>query len=298
MKSLEDFITFLNKQELNKKTIYEYEREIHRFYLWYEKTNNGSLVVSNLLEKDLLDYRSYLLMIRKLAPSTINKKLAGLRKWLHFLQRQGVWLKEVNIPDIKQQKTNRAPKWLKPSEVSAVLYGIEQSKNEFLQARDRCMIYFCLYAGLRIGEVMSLQLDDLILTPGKQKIIIREGKGNKYGEVPLVSQKLRKAINVWIKERAASQFAQSPYLFISFRTAKITIGTVNKMVERIKRNGNIDFTTHQLRHTFAYHIQDISGDIRRTQELLRHGNINTTAIYTQPSDDDLRGILANIDNRL
>lgn len=298
MNRLEDFRAFLNKQELNKKTIYEYEREVNRFYLWYEKTNNNSLVVSNLLEKDLLDYRSYLLMVRKLAPSTINKKLAGLRKWLHFLQRQGIWLKEINVPDIKQQKNNRAPKWLKPSEVSAVLYGIEQTKNEFLQARDRCMIYFCLYAGLRIGEVMSLQLDDLVLTPGKQKIIIREGKGNKYGEVPLVSKKLRKAINVWIKERASSQFAQSSYLFVSLRASKITIGTVNKMVERIKRNGNVDFTTHQLRHTFAYHIQDITGDIRRTQELLRHSNINTTAIYTQPSEDDLRNILSDIDNRL
>lgn len=285
---METFKLFLENQQLREKTIYEYTTAVERFFAWYEQSQGEKLDdLSKLNEEDLLTYRSYLLSVQKLKPETINKNLAALRKWLRWLQGKGKWTKKINLPDIPKQEKYTSPKWLQPSEVSAILHGIEQTKNDFLRSRDRCMIYFCLYTALRIGEVTQLHVDDLILTPGKQKVIIREGKGGKYRKVPIVNTKLKSAINSWLEERATSKFASSPSLFISFRSEKLTIGAIDKMVKRIQKSAHVEFTTHQLRHTCLHAFYDITKDLRLTQMFAGHDSPNTTAIYTNPGEDQL-----------
>ncbi|MDB5054038.1 MAG: phage integrase family protein [Bacilli bacterium] len=283
---------------MSENTIYEYIGAINRFGIWFEELTGQSLNISLLKESDPLDYRTYLVHTKKLVPKTINKNLSAIRKWLNMYRRKGAWQYDIKIPDIKEQKKLRAPKWLEPEAIAAILYAISQEKNDFLQARDRCILYFELYRGIRIGESTDLQMDDVILTQGKQRVIIREGKGNKYAEIDINgSRKLIGAIQEWISIRSKSRFASSPFFFISTRSGEVTNGAVEKMVDRIRKRSHVIFTTHQLRHTFIHDYERETKDLRLTHEAARHTDINTTLLYTQPTQKEVSAFYQILENK-
>ena len=291
---MKDFEAYMQKQNLSAYTIYEYLGAVRRFRDWYRNTYQRELDVVHLSGTEILRYRSEL--IHSHTASTVNKYLAAIRKWLEMYHRKGMHF-DFSIPDVKIQRKNRSPRWLKTHEINAILYGVEQVKNDFLRARDRCMVYLGLYRGIRAGEQMLLKMEDVILTRGKQRIVIREGKGGKYDEVSLVgSRKVIGAIQDWIDKRSLSKFASSPYFFISERSGNITSGAVEKMVERIRKRSGVHFTTHQLRHTFLYHFQKITNDLRLTHEVARHSSIQTTLIYTQPTDAEIDRYFSAVEN--
>jgi integrase/recombinase XerD len=271
----------------------------HQWILSLRKETTGqSFGIDRLDESQIIQYRVYLIKIKKLVPKTINKYLAAIRKWLQMQKRLGNWSHEINVPDVKEQKKKRAPRWLEPQDIAAILYGVDQEKNEFLKVRDRCMTYLELYRGIRIGENMDLQMDDVILTPGKQKIIIRQGKGGKYDEINISgSRKLIGVIQEWIDVRSSAKYAMSPYFFISFRSGQVTTGVINKMVDRIRERSNVDYTTHQLRHTFIHDVEVETGNLRLTYELARHSDFNTTILYTQPSNKEVNNLYRKLDER-
>lgn len=295
---INDFQEFLSQQYLSERTIYEYVRALDRFVLWYKQTYGEPFHPEKLQKKDPHTYVAYMRHTKKLSAPTINKNQAALRKYLEMLQRKGLWSYGINLPDVKAQYMPVAPKWLQPSEVMAILHAIEQEENEFLRARDRCMCYFELYRGIRIGESMNLEINDVVMTPGKQRIIIRSGKGGKYAEVDISdSRKLKGAIQEWIEVRAKAKHASSPYFFISFRSGKVSYRSVMRMIERIRERSHVDFTTHQLRHTFVREYLKISKDPRLTKEAARHSDFNTTLIYTQPSQAEINEFYRGIEER-
>lgn len=284
---LNEFNRFLEKQRMSEKTIYEYIRALDRFFKWYAESNDGDLKVEQLLPGDLERYASHLLHNKKFSPAYVNKNLSALRKWLFFLQTKGLWPYAIDLPDVKYQ-SQHVPKSLEPQEVRAILYAVEQEKNDMLRARDRCMIYMALYRGLRNEDLMLLDIDDVIITPGRECIIIRQGKGNKYAEIDIrTSRKIILSIQEWCQERAKSAYASSPRFFISQKSGKVTWGAINRMVNRIIKRSGVEFTMHQLRHTFAHDVLKITDNIRLVQEMLRHSDVKTTEIYTKQRSDEI-----------
>lgn len=191
---------------MRHKTIAGYTAVVNEFIQWRDALPDQSEIVTQLL---VLEYKSYLKTIRKNHPKSINRKLAALRKWIQYLQATGqlkevIAVKDEALADIERWKD---PKFLDKNEIRDIRKGIEKEPSNFLRNRDRCMIYLMLYLGLRQEEMLNLELTDIIRTPGKQKIIIREGKGGFYGELALESAELRGAIDQWIVERAKSRFA-------------------------------------------------------------------------------------------
>src|SRR5690606_17958360 len=132
--------------------------------------------------------------------------------------------------------------------------------------------------------------------PGKQKVIIREGKGGFYGELALESAELRGAIDQWIIERAKSRFADSRYLFVSRKSAHAGKRSAVKMIQRVCKTSGVQFTCHQLRHTFAKRIIDETGNIKKAQELLRHKHTSSTEIYTRHRKEELNEVLRKLDD--
>lgn len=294
---MEPFIAFLRSQELDIKSVTAYTKAVRAFQEWFENKHGKSATPDVLEDNHFIQYRDYLLNILERHARTVNKELAGIRKWLEWHQRAGRWPKPIEIRDVKIHTIGTAPKWLKLSDIGAILNGIEKTKNPYLQARDRAMLYLELYLGLRDDEVRTLHLNDVILTRGKEKIIIRQGKGGKYAELPLVSRKLRRALQEWIELRAESQFADSVHLFVSFRSPTLSRNATDRMLHRVRKLSNIpDFTSHSLRHSFNYHFNSMSKDLRMTKDVARHSSIQTTTIYTQPSEEDVRASLSRLDD--
>lgn len=294
------FEKFLIDQQMSQKTIYEYIRVVTRFSKWYEETKGIVFSEDQIQKQDPHEYVAYLRYIRKLSPRSINKIQAALRKYLQYLQRRSLWPHEINLPDIPIQKKAIAPRRKRePYEISSILRAIELEKNSFLRARDRCMLYFELFLGIRIGECMDLLIQDVILTPGKQKIIIRDGKGGKYDEIHIrENRKTLRAIDDWLSERAKSKFASSEYFFISFRSGKVSRGSVEKMVYRIRKRSHIDdFNTHDLRHTFVSEFLKASKDLRLTMDAARHAHVSTTVLYTHPSQQEVNLFLKSIEDK-
>ncbi|MED3501637.1 tyrosine-type recombinase/integrase [Brevibacillus agri] len=290
-----DFATYLKQQEVRDKTIKSYLATVREYLQWHDGLPEQEERISQLL---LLEYKSYLKTVRKNHPKTINKKLAGIRKWLEYLQATGQFKGVIQIKDevLSELQRLREPKYLDKDEVREIRKAIEKEPNDFLRDRDRCMIYLMLYLGLRQEEAISLQISDIIRTAGKQKVIIREGKGGFYAELPLESQELRKALDQWMEQRSQSRFADSPYLFISRRTPRAGKRTVVKMIDRVRKTSGVEFTSHQLRHTFGKRIIDETGNIKKAQELLRHRHTSSTEIYTLHRREELVGVLRKLDD--
>lgn len=292
---MNDFEIFMRGQQLSENTIYAYLGALNAFEAWFIGKSGLPFEAGRIKPEDFNEYTDHMRDKSMLDPSTINKNLAALRKWLQMQRESGSWTQDIDIPDVKQQKKKPALKWLEPQEIAAILYAIEQEKNEFLRARDRCMSYFELYRGIRIGENMTLLMADVITTPGMQKIILRSGKDDYFDEIDISkSRKLLNAVQEWIDIRSQSKFASSPHFFISFRSGKVTIGAVNKMVDRIRERSHIHYTTHQLRHTFIHDFERES-DLRTAHEAARLSTTEQAAFYTMPSDKNIAEVYRRIE---
>ncbi len=290
-----DFTLYLKQQEMRQKTIVGYTAVIAEYEKWRDALPDSSEVVTQLL---VVEYKSYLRTMKKNHPKTINRKLAALRKWIQFLQTTGQLKEVITVKDeaLADMERWQEPKYLGKNQIRDIRKGIEKEPSVFLRNRDRCMIYLMLYLGLRQEEMLNLELTDIIRTPGKQKVIVREGKGGFYGELALESAELRGAIDQWIAARAKSRFAASSYLFVSQKSAHAGKRTAVKMIERVSKTSGVEFTCHQLRHTFGKRIIDETGNIKKAQELLRHKHTSSTEIYTMHRKEELNDVLRKLDD--
>lgn len=292
-----DFTLYLKQQEVRPKTIASYNATVMEYQTWRSALPDDQ--EANITQLLALEFKSHLKTVKQNHPKTINRKLAGLRKWIQYLttigqQSEPIHIKDEALSDLERQKE---PKYLDRDQIREIRKAIEKEPNEFLRSRDRCMIYLMLYIGLRQEEMLNIQLSDLVRTPGKQKVIIRQGKGGFYGELALESTELRKAIDDWLRVRAICRFADSPYLFVSRKAPHAGKRSAVKMVERVRKTSGVgDFTCHQLRHTFGKRIIDQTGNIKKTQELLRHRHTSSTEVYTLHRKEELDSVLRQLDH--
>lgn len=292
-----DFIQYLKEQEIRPKTINQYDTVIREYKGWLSALPNDSY--EEVTQLHVLEFKSYLKTVVKNHPKTINKKLAALRKWFGYLALIGQLKTPINVKDeaITDSERLMEPKYLDKDQIRDIRKAIEKEPNAYLRSRDRCMIYLMLYIGLRQEEMLNLQQNDIIRTQGKQKVIIREGKGGFYAEMALESIELRQAIDQWLNERMKCKFADSPYLFVSRKSPHAGKNAVFTMIDRVRKTSGVhDFTCHQLRHTFGKRVIDQTGNIKKTQELLRHRHTASTEVYTLHRKEELNSVLREIDD--
>lgn len=237
-----------------------------------------------------LDLRGYVSAMHEAgyAKSSISRRLASLRTFFKFAQREGMANSNPAKPLRNPRRDRKLPHFLSNEQVGKLL---EAPPGNALGLRDRAILETTYSAGLRVSEVVGMNSGDLDLTEGIVRI---RGKGRKERLAPLGSFALG-ALKRWLKERVLSpKEKQGPLapIFTNKFGRRLTTRSVARMLEKYLKITGLDgrTTPHTLRHSFATHLLDRGADIRSVQELLGHKSLVTTQIYTHVSTAGLKAV--------
>ncbi len=255
-------------------TVKNYRRDLTRLI-----TFCGDHAIDDLshLNQSLLRQWVATLSKEKLSPTSIQRHLSSTRSLYKFLARTRSDLDDPTA-GVRAPRTPRTlPKSLEPDQVSQLL---NHQSETALMARDLAMAELLYSAGLRLSELVGTNLNDL---DRNEKIITVIGKGQKTRIVPVGGPALT-ALAEWMKYRPVANEVlgyDSP-LFVTQRGKRISPRAVQDRIRQlaVKHGMTQRVHPHVLRHAFASHLLESSGDLRAVQELLGHANIATTQIYT------------------
>lgn len=236
------------------------------------------------------DWRAWAKTIARLRPATINNTLAAIDD---FYTRRGLGPATARREALPQ----RAPKALTAREVVRYLRAVEHCGS----ARDTVVALLPFYAGLRVGEVVGLDLEDVALSARKGTLRVR-GKGRDGGklrELPLTRPELRAALTRWLDVRPTWPASDASIALLlnrrggrlSDRSARTIITALGEQVG-LAHDGSDGFGPHVLRHTFATQLLRGGADPVLVADLLGHSDLGTLKIYTQPNDEDRERALA------
>ncbi len=287
--TLADFRRYLVGSNRAERTVTGYSHDLALFARWFEQTHDKPLTPQVLTPGDVKDYKQRL-KVAKAAPATINRRLAALRAYAGWARDKGlIEYSPVNgIQGVEEQKV--APKWLDKPQQSRLLHEVEIAVNaarteagKRQAQRDQAIIVLLLNTGLRIGELCALELGDVALTERKGEVRVRSGKGEKARTVPL-NKLARSALRTWLAIRGE---VDSDHLFTSKRSDVLTPSAVERRLTELGRRANVEVTPHTLRHTMAKNLMNADVSLEKVAALLGHSNLNTTRLYTTPSQADL-----------
>lgn len=206
---------------------------------------------------------------------SLARKLSALRGLYAFMMK--VDRAEVNpAADVLAPKDKKAlPSTLDPEEVSRLL---KENLNDPMISRDLAMFELMYSSGLRLSELVNINLADLDLDMGEIRVV---GKGSKMRVLPVGSHAVA-AVNKWLVFRRTLPGAGEKALFVSARGRRIAPRTVQMRLKKLAESQGLSRNCypHMLRHSFASHLLESSGNLRAVQELLGHADISTTQIYT------------------
>ena len=210
-----------------------------------------------------------------LSPRSIQRRLSGVRSFLNYLVREdllpGNPATEVSAP----RPPKRLPGTLDADQMARLL---DIRGEDPVTVRDLAMMELLYSSGLRLAELVSLNIGDLDL---QEATVSVTGKGNKQRILP-VGRHAAQAVRHWLKRRVELAPADAEALFIGVRGRRINPRTVQSRVDHWARTAGLSQRVypHLFRHSFATHLLESSGDLRGVQELLGHADISTTQIYT------------------
>ena len=236
-----------------------------------------------------MDLRGYVAALHEAgyAKSSVARRLASLRSFFRFAQREGLVDSNPAKPLRNPRPDRNLPHFLTTEEIGSLLTAPSAEHPRGL--RDRAILEVMYSAGLRVSETVGINDEDLDREAGLVRI---RGKGKKERLAPLGSYALR-AVATWleVRELAGSepQDGLAP-VFVNRFGRRLTTRSVGRMLEKHLRHSQLDLRTtpHTLRHSFATHLLDRGADIRSVQELLGHKSLVTTQIYTHLSTAGLR----------
>ena len=206
---------------------------------------------------------------------SIQRGLSALRTFFDFCVREGVMsgnpARAVSAP----KASRRLPNALDTDRAGVL---VELDGDDPLSRRDRAMLELTYSSGLRLAELCALAVADVDLEAGIVRVL---GKGRKVRVVP-VGRHAREAVRSWLPARAELAVADESALFVSRRGRRISARSVQaRFAKRAMESGiGVHVHPHMLRHSFATHLLESSGDLRAVQELLGHADIGTTQVYT------------------
>ena len=292
----------------SKKTVEEYYLDLRTFFR-YLKLSRGMVPRSTELEdvpiddvdlalvrsvtlSDIYDFLGFLSRDRAVHANSRNssyglnaasraRKIATIRSYYKYLYAKEKLLDENPVKDLDSPKLVKTlPRYLSLEESVSLLEHVD-GKNSL---RDYCILTLFLNCGLRISELIGLNLSDV-----REDSLRVLGKGNKE-RIVFLNGACASAINAYLPVRAASA-ANTPALFISSRRERISRSTVHSLVKKHLQEAGLDsskYSAHKLRHTAATLMLQNGVDVRTLQELLGHEHLNTTQIYTHVENESLR----------
>ena len=240
-------------------------------------------LVHSITLSDVYDFMSFLSQDRSLTATSRARKVATIRSFYKYLTNKAKLLRENPVQDLDSPRLRKSlPRYLNLDESIELLDSVA-GKNS---SRDYCILTLFLNCGLRISELVGLNVTDV---RGDQLRVL--GKGNKERMLYL-NEACQQALQDWITERSMLTLVDQKALFVTLQNRRrISRAAVHKLVKKHLLAAGLDssqYSAHKLRHTAATLMLQNGVDVRTLQEVLGHDNLNTTQIYTHVDSDDLR----------
>jgi len=281
------------EKNASNHTISNYFKDIEDFISYLNSKN-----IVTFKDVTYIDVRGYLalLNVKKYSRKTISRKLSSLRSFYRFLVRENHLennpFQMVSTPKLEK----KLPSFLYPDEINELLNA--PNLNKPLGIRDRAIMEALYASGMRVSELVALNIDSIDLIEGNALVF---GKGSKERYVPLGRCSID-ALNSYLEIRESFSLknekagkAEKKALFLNKYGGRLTDRSVRRIIDKyVNYIANTKkVSPHTLRHTFATHLLNAGADLRSVQELLGHVNISTTQIYTHVTKERLQDIYRN-----
>ena len=283
-KQIKLFLEFLqNDKKASDNTLQSYRRDI----VYYNKyLESNKMNYTKVKEEDIKDYMEHLQEVGK-KPSTISRNLASIRAFYQFLVRNKKIKVDPTIGIQSPKIEKKAPSVLTSQEIELLL---DQPKDVDLKGtRDKAMLEFAYATGMRVTEIISLNVSDVNLEESYVVCHSREKQRN----IPLGSLSL-KALKEYMEEArpVLIKNENEKALFVNINGQRLTRQGFWKIVKFYKEQAHItkDITPHVLRHSFATHLLQNGADLKAIQTMLGHSDISSTQVYMQFQDNGLKNI--------
>ena len=308
---LQNFLNYLeNERNLSSHTVRSYRADLFQFAQYVtcvEGYTTGNLTDLHQIEAeevlpdshegierwvltaDAAQLRAFLsiLVATGYSKSTVARKIAALRSFYKFLVRVGT-LDASPVSVIRTPKLPRSlPKYLEINQIDALFSAPD--RTTFLGARDLAILETIYTAGLRVSELVGLNIEDLHEFDGVLRI---RGKGKKERLAPIGTKAYQAILHYLKVRRQTTAFALEGAMFINQRGTRLTDRSVRRKLNQYMKQAGIplNISPHTLRHSFATHMLDAGADLRSVQEMLGHENLSTTQIYTHLTTSKLKKV--------
>lgn len=270
IKLLESFIKTLH--HLSAHTQSAYQRDLKHLQAYCDKNGIGEWT-----GLDGRQLRGFVAARHRLGINgrSLQRNLSAIRAFYRFLLKRKIAKTNPAEGVMAPKSAKKLPKVL---DVDRTKQLVEIQPDNELAIRDRAMLELIYSSGLRLSELVGLDLNDIDFD---DRILTVTGKGNKTRRVPVGTHAIT-ALKQWLKQRPSPTEADTQALFISSRGKRISRRSVQQRLKQwaIRQGLPNHVHPHMLRHSFASHLLESSGDLRAVQELLGHADISTTQVYT------------------
>jgi len=279
---IEDFIAYLiSYRNLSKFTVRNYKNDLKSFKDFINLDNN--ILLKNI-DKSLIRKYVHYLNTKDYKRSSINRKLSVLRNLFNYVSTNSDF-DEITVPMIAKSKIQKKlPSIISIEQTDRLISSIDVTNLSGV--RDRALIETLYTTGMRVSEISSLNIDDII---DKNKIKLM-GKGAKP-RVVFMSDTARTWIDQYIK-LCSQKFKnlQNNALFLNRFGTRLSVRSIQNLVKKYgyKSGIGVSLHPHLLRHTFATHMLSNGADLRTVQALLGHSKVSTTQIYTHVANSDMK----------
>jgi len=274
-KDIEVFLSYLESvKQYSPNTIKSYERDLASLSLFLSNEFKGWQLVKEH------DMRTFINSERRrgLSPRSIQRLLSSCRTFFEYLLNEG----QIKISPAQNISSPKLAQLLpKAMDADLVQRLLDFKPKGITEIRDKALAELLYSSGLRLSEICRLNLSDLDL---KERTCIVTGKGNKTRIVP-VGRKAIQAIRDWLIHRSdliITKKTNTEAVFLNIKGKRISPRSIQLRLEKLcELRGIPGINPHMLRHSFASHVLESSGDLRAVQEMLGHSDIGTTQIYTK-----------------
>ena len=269
------YLEDLAGQPLAARTRQAYAAHVSTYVAWLAERPEAEAALREPRARDFAgrDFKRHLKVERGWAPSSVNLALAATDHFNRFL---GLGPAVVT----RERLAQTAPRALDEEQQRDLLRGAEDATP-----RDRAIVVLLLHTGLRLSELVALDISDVRTSARKGVVIVRSGKGDAYREVPL-NPTARAVVDAWRKERAKLIAEGEQALLVGRGGGRLTARAVDLVVRKVARAAGLELSAHVLRHTCITKLVRKGSDVVLVAELAGHRRLETTRRYSLPSQAD------------
>lgn len=288
---VQDYLLHLSvERSLGRRTVVEYEADLDDFFKWLEPLFEEGMEFEQLDTRTVREYLAHLRHDRDYTPNGLNRKIACLKGYFSWLEQEKL-LSANPMTRVRSAKEARAlPKVLSPDEINRLLETVEErigeTRNRELALRDRAIFELFYATGIRLSELVALDVDDVNFDRLTLRVV---GKGQKE-RVVFFNDTAAVALEEYLFGSPRSK--PGGPIFLNRYGARISQRGVEKMFTQVLNLSGLDkhASPHTLRHSFATHLLEGGSDLVTIKELLGHESLQTTQVYTNLTRNRMREV--------